>query len=221
MQYLHHKKAGEKTIVLVGDEHRYIFKVRRHREGEIITLRNLVDDNIYNYEISSMDKREAHLLLQDFHTLVIKAKRRLHIGWCLIEPKNIEKMLPTLNEIGVEKISFILCSRSQKNFKLDCKRLEKIVLNSSQQCGRSEPMKLMPVESLEEFLSDNPDAVALNFSDNFLDRDSSIETIVIGCEGGFTEKEMELFGEKIVGLDSSLILKSESAICAVASKMLL
>ncbi|WP_318532959.1 hypothetical protein [Sulfurovum mangrovi] len=37
-----------------------------------------------------------------------------------------------------------------------------------------------------------------------------------------TEKETALFSsEKIVGFDTPLVLKSESAVCAVASKILL
>jgi 16S rRNA (uracil1498-N3)-methyltransferase len=221
VQYLHHKQAGEESILLKDDKHRYIFKVRRHREGEIIALRNLEDDMLYSYEISTLTKKEALLRLKESRSLVVKAKKKLHIGWCLIDPKSIEKILPTLNEMGVDKISFIMCSRSQKNFKIDCKRLERIVLNSSWQCGRSELMRLEPIDSLEEFLNQNPNAIALNFSNKLLDGDSDIDTIVVGCEGGFTEQEIALFGDNIVGLDSPLILKSESAVCAVASKILL
>jgi len=221
MQYLHHKEAGESTLLLKGDEHRYIFKVRRHREGEVIALRNLEDDNLYSYEINSLDKKEASLFLKKSESLILRAKRKLHIGWCIIDPKSIERVLPTLNEIGVERISFIICGRSQKNFRVDIKRLARIILNSSQQCGRSEIMKLELIDSLEKFLEQNPNAIALNFSDRFLDGDSNIETIVVGCEGGFTEEEMALFENNIIGLDSPLILKSESAVCAVASKILL
>jgi 16S rRNA (uracil1498-N3)-methyltransferase len=221
VQYLHHKQAGEESLLLKGDEHRYIFKVRRHREGEIIALRNLEDDILYSYEISSLDKKEALLLLKESRILVVKAKKKLHIGWCLIDPKSIEKLLPTLNEIGVSEISFIMCSRSQKNFRIDCERLERIILNSSQQCGRSKPMRLKPIDSLKEFLNQNPNAIALNFSNKILGENSNIETIVIGCEGGFAEDEIALFRDNIIGLDSPLILKSESAVCAVASKILL
>ncbi|NOZ90056.1 MAG: 16S rRNA (uracil(1498)-N(3))-methyltransferase [Epsilonproteobacteria bacterium] len=221
MQYLYHKESSIPTITLRGDEHRYIFKVRRHKEGETIALRNLEDSTIYYYKIVSMDKKEANLLLQDSKELTIKAKRELHIGWCIIEPKNIEKVLPTLNELGVASISFIYCKRSQKNFKLDFKRLEKILLNSSQQSGRSEMMRLEVVDNLESFLKLYPDSVALNFSDNILKAQDSIDSIVIGCEGGFTDSEIELFGDKIVGLDTTMVLKSESATCAVASLVLL
>lgn len=222
MQYLHHKQAGEETLLLKDDAYRYIFKVRRHRKGETIALRNLKDETIYHYKISHLDKKEAYLLLENSEILVIKAKKKLHIGWCIIDPKSIEKLLPTLNEIGVDTISFIYCKRSQKSFKLDFTRFEKILLNSSQQSGRSEMMKLEIVESLELFLEQNPNSVALNFSDNVLENGRDIGVMVIGCEGGFSDEEMAMFDEKhIVGLDSALILKSESAVCAVASKILL
>jgi 16S rRNA (uracil1498-N3)-methyltransferase len=221
MQYLYHKQAGEKSLLLKGDEHRYIFKVRRHREGEIVALRNLKDNILYSYEIESLNRKEALILLKESKKLIVKASKKLHIGWCIIDPKSIEKLLPTLNEIGVEKISFIICSRSQKNFKIDYRRLERIVLNSSQQCGRSELMRLEPIDSLEEFIEQNPSAIALNFSNNILKNKSVIDTVVIGCEGGFEVDEIALFGDSVVGFDSPLILKSESAVCAIASKILL
>ncbi|MBU1667796.1 16S rRNA (uracil(1498)-N(3))-methyltransferase [bacterium] len=222
MQYLYHKEAGVSTLLLKGDEHRYIFKVRRHREGEVIALRNLEDEKIYHYVISSLDKKEAHLQLQNLEILSVKATRSLHIGWCIIDPKSVEKVLPTLNEIGVEQITFIYCERSQKSFKPDFARLEKILLNSSQQCGRSAIMKLSIGSSLKSFVSKYPDAVMMNFSEQTLTDTADVSTVVIGCEGGFTADEVAMFSsENIMGLDTPLILKSESAVCAVASKVLL
>ena len=221
MQYLFHTQASEPSLELRGDEHRYIFKVRRHKEGEDIALRNLKDNKIYLYTISFIDKQHALLTLNNSKILEVKAKKSLHIAWCVIDPKSIEKVLPTLNEIGIEKISFIYCKRSQKSFKLDFKRLEKILLNSSQQCGRSQLMELEMVENLEAFLNAYPETVMLNFSENILTNDSNISTIAIGCEGGFTDEEIALFEpEKIMGLDSPLILKSESAVCTVGAKIL-
>lgn len=222
MQYLYHKEAGASTLLLKGDEHRYIFKVRRHREGEAIALRNLEDEKLYHYLISSLDKKEAHLQLQNSECLSVKAKQPLHIGWCVIDPKSVEKVLPTLNEMGIEKITFIYCERSQKSFKVDFTRLEKILLNSSQQSGRSVMMKLSMGSSLEEFLKEHPQAVMINFSKQTLSESSDVSTVVIGCEGGFTIEEVALFkAENIMGLDTPLILKSESAVCTVASKLLL
>jgi len=148
--------------------------------------------------------------------------RLLHVGWCIIDPKSIEKLLPMLNEIGVEKITFIYCDRSQKQFKPDLIRLEKILINSSQQSGRSTLMVLDFKESLEVFLDHYPEASLLHFSDKHIDVQNDIETIVVGCEGGLSAKEIMLFNsDKVVGLDTPMILRSESAVSVAASKLLL
>ncbi len=222
MQYLYHKDAKASSLSLLGDEHRYIFKVRRHKEGDKLYLRNLQDDILYTYKIQSLSKKEALLELQSQKIYKVATKKNLHIGWCIIDPKSIEKVLPTLNELGVEKITFIYCQRSQKSFKIDTKRWEKIILNSSQQCGRSTLMILDTSPTLIDFLEYNPSSYLLNFSDTKLSTKESVETIIIGCEGGLTIEEIELFHPKdIIGLDTPLILKSESAVTAVASKILL
>jgi 16S rRNA (uracil1498-N3)-methyltransferase len=220
--YLYNTQAGTPQLSLEGDDHRYIFKVRRHKEGDTLYLRNLEDGLLHRYLITFMDKRVSNLTLQESTTLEVKAKQSLHIGWCVIDPKSVEKVLPSLNEMGVEKITFIYCKRSQKSFKLDFKRLEKILLNSSQQSGRSQMMELATSEDLPQFLTAYPDSKMLNFSENNFIGSTIVDTIVIGCEGGFHEDEVALFKpENIVGFDTPLVLKSESAVCAVASKILL
>jgi len=222
MLYLYHVAAGESTLHLEGDEHRYIFKVRRHKVDDTLYLRNLEDGLLHRYLITALDKKSAYLARQDSNTLEVKAKKSLHIGWCVIDPKSVEKILPSLNEMGVEKITFIYCKRSQKSFKLDFKRLEKILLNSSQQSGRSKMMQLELAENLENFIAQNPQSKMLNFSETNFISNAVLDTIVIGCEGGFAEDEVALFApEDIVGFDTPLVLKSESAVCAVASKVLL
>jgi len=223
MQYLHHPDAGASGLTLEGDAHRYLFKVRRHRAGEFVHLRTGEDDALYRYHIASLDKKTAHLVLEEQSTLSIIAPKVLRIGWCQIDPKNIEKILPTLNEMGVASITFFPCARSQKNFKPDCVRMEKILTNSSQQCGRSRGMQLGQVESLEAFLASSPEAYLLHFSQQPLPCDIPTPmTIVIGAEGGLTEEELALFApERIVGLGTPMILRSESAAVAVAGRVLL
>ena len=222
MLYLYNLQAGMPQLSLEGDDHRYIFKVRRHKEGDTLYLRNLEDGLLHRYLITFMDKRSTMLALQESSRLEIKAKHSLHIGWCVIDPKSVEKVLPSLNEMGVEKITFIYCKRSQKSFKLDFKRLEKILINSSQQSGRSQMMQFEMSEDLPQFLAKYPQSKMLNFSENNFIGTTTVDTIVIGCEGGFHEDEVALFKtENIVGFDTPLVLKSESAVCAVASKLLL
>jgi len=222
MQYLYHTEAGVSHLTLVGDDHRYIFRVRRHKEGERIALRNLQDTILYSYEIIGIDKRAVSLSLVDQRELTISARVDLHIGWCIIDPKSIEKMLPTLNEIGVSKITFIECQRSQRNFHIDIGRIKKILLNSSQQSGRSVMMQIEKIATLKEFVDRYPDSYMLNFSPHKLSVDHQIETIVVGCEGGFTNEEIEMIdSDRVVSFDTPLILRSESAVSAISSKILL
>jgi 16S rRNA (uracil1498-N3)-methyltransferase len=83
-------------------------------------------------------------------------------------------------------------------------------------------MKLEMAEDLKSFLTQNPQSMMLNFSDNKIGSQGNTDTIVIGCEGGFHEDEVVQFAaDKIIGFDTPLVLKSESAVCAVASKLLL
>jgi 16S rRNA (uracil1498-N3)-methyltransferase len=222
MLYLYNKEAGKPQLTLNGDDHRYIFKVRRHKAEDILHLRNLEDGLLYTYLVTHIDKRSVTLDLKESQTLEVKARRSLHIGWCVIDPKNIEKVLPSLNEMGVEKITFIYCKRSQKSFKPDFKRLEKILLNSSQQSGRSEMMQLEMADDLQTFLLQNPQSKMLNFSKSRFVSNTAFKTIVVGCEGGFTQEEETLFSsEDVIGFDTPLVLKSESAVCAVCSQKLL
>ncbi len=97
-----------------GDDFRYIVKARRHRVEESIAIRNLEDDNIYFYKIENITKRAVTLQLIEQRELIVESKGVLNIGWCIIEPKVIEKTLPSINEMGVNSITFIYCKRFSK-----------------------------------------------------------------------------------------------------------
>ena len=218
MQFLYYPKTLN-NITLNGNEHKYLFKVRRIKKDELINIRNLEDDYLYTYRIEDINKKEAHLKLINKELKPNKPHTFFHLGWCIIEPKNIEKILPTLNEIGVSKISFVYCDFSQKNFKLKLERLKTILINSNQQCGRSDLMEIEILNSSKEFFEKYPDFIALDFNGENIECKNYNKPFLIGAEGGFSEKEKEHFKE-IVKL-KSFILRSESAACAIASKILL
>jgi len=221
MRYLYHPHAKESFLALVENDYKYIIKARRHTLGDKIFLRNLHDAHLYRYEIQAITKKEAHIALVDYEIQTVEAKQKLHIGWCVIDPKSIEKSISSLNEMGVDKITFIYCDRSQKNFKIDFERLEKILISSSSQCGRSSIITLEHSPNLQDFKLAYPNSLMLNFSNTHLEQNSFIDTLVIGCEGGFAPSEMRLYDGQTVGFDTPLILKSQSAALAVASKVLL
>ncbi len=222
MQFTYHPNCKDISLTIDGELHNYLFKVRRTKVDENLFLRNLVDNNIYEYKIISSDRRKTKLELVSYEEKIIKQSNSLHIGWCVVDPKTIEKMLPSLNELGVDKISFIYCQYSQKQFKLNFEKLNKILINSSQQSGRSTLMQLKVYKTLDSFLIDYPETYMFNFSKALIDTTKDeIETILIGCEGGFSKEEIsKITPSKIVGINSNLILRSETAVVTVASKIL-
>lgn len=221
MQFLYHKESGHPTLILEDEAFRYVVKVRRAKEGSVIETRNLQNTTLYSYRITAIDRRRAQLELLDQKELILPGGD-LHIGWCVIDPKTVEKSLPMLNQIGVGKISFITCDYSQKNFKISEERLEKILINSCEQCGRSDLMTFDFCDSLPAFLQANPKCAILDFNPNSTFDKTSTRTLIIGCEGGFSEKERKLFKDHpVVSFDTGLILRSETAAISAASKILL
>ena len=219
MQFLYHPDAGLPDITIEGEAYRYVVKVRRHREGERIALRNLADDWLHFYRIEKITRREAELAFEEKEERVVMPSRRLHLGWCVVDPKTIEKTLPTLNELGVAKISFVYCARSQKNFRLDFRRYERILINSSQQCGRSRMMELERFDTLEAYFRAYPQSAVLDFGGTPLVCDTPLDSILVGCEGGFDDEERKFFADRTMyGLDTPLILRSETAAIVVADQ---
>jgi 16S rRNA (uracil1498-N3)-methyltransferase len=219
MQYLYDKDAGAPELQINGESHRYLFKVRRFHEGDLIHLRNLQDDTLYQYEIVKIMRREA---LLKFVNAQKETRRsgRLHLIWCVIDIKIIEKTLPMLNQLGVAKITFVYCDRSQRNFKLDLNRIEKILINSSQQCGRSDLMEIEIIETLDNVLKKYSNIAVLDFDGT--KEWTEFESVLIGCEGGFSEEEREKLKKSYkIGLKTDLILKSETAAVSIASKLLI
>lgn len=222
MQFLYDIEAKKSILNVQNDNYKHIIKARRYKIGDKVPFRNLIDKNIYYYEISFINKKSAILNLKFSEGKEVQEKKKLHIAWCVIDPKIILKQLPYLNELGVNKITFIFCDYSQKNFKLDLKKFEKVLINSSQQCGRSSIIKLETINSLDTFIEKNPDTYMLNFSQNNIENHKKdIKTIIIGCEGGFSKNEINLLStHKIVGFNTPLILKSQTAVISVASKII-
>ena len=222
MQFTYHIDSGNQSLKIDGDLHKYLFKIRRQDSNQNIYFRNLKDNNIYEYEAVNISRRNTVLNLVSAEEKIIEPYKNLHIGWCIIDTKEVEKNIALLNEIGVSKITFITCQYTQKKYKINFEKLEKLLENSSSQCGRSNIIELDTCDSLENFIETYPDTYMFNFSSNNInDSKEDIETIVIGCEGGFSSDEVSKFKQdKIVGCNINAILKSQTAVVSVASIVL-
>lgn len=221
--YIFHENAGEAHLNIKGEAHKYLVKVRRHKVGDELYFRSQESIQIlHKYKIVSLDARSLDMELLSSEEQIIQAKKELHIAWCVIDSKSIEKVLPSLSEIGVGKISFIFCDRSQKNFKLDFKRYERILEASMQQCGRSSYIEFDTYKNIAAFIAAFPDTKVFDFCDRVLENGDDFKRVLIGCEGGFSQNEKELLkAQEVFRLNTPMVLRSESAVMAVASKILL
>ncbi|QNM90374.1 16S rRNA (uracil(1498)-N(3))-methyltransferase [Aliarcobacter cryaerophilus] len=223
MQFIYDKNAKNELLKIEDENYNYIVKARRHKLDDILDFRNLEDDFLYSYKISQIDKKSLILNLLKKEEKLIENSKKIHLGWCIVDPKTIYENIASLNELGVDKITFVYSDFSQKNFKINFEKLEKILINSSSQCGRSSIIKLDICKNIDTFIADNPDTYFLDFSQTSIDsKVLDIKTLMIGTEGGFSKRERELFNKNfIVGFSSNLILKSQTAIISATSKIIL
>ena len=218
MKFLYSKEAKNERIRLEGEGFLHL-KARRAKIGERIDVRNLTDRQNHIYEIINLDKRGAELNLIFSHDVDAR-NSDLTLAWAIVDPKTIEKTLPSLNEIGIAKIVFFYGEFSQKNFKLDFSRLERILISSCEQCGRNDLTKFEIYKSLDELVKFYPNVALIDFEGENLDGYAGKEILAIGPEGGFSRSEREAVAKKY-GLKAKNILRSQTAILGVTAKILI
>ena len=221
MQFLFDENAGVSELCLKNEAFHHL-KVRRVKAGEGLNLRNLKDDFLYTYTIKELGRNSCTLFLEQKTLTKAQIHTNLSLAVGVFEPKNIEKILPFLNELGLYKLIFVFTQFSQADFKPNFARFERILINSCEQCGRFEMMQFECFESTAEFAKAYPNAIMVDFSAE--NDDFSVvgenDILFIGAEGGFTDDERAFFKRKI-RLKSPYILRSQSALVSVVAKILL
>lgn len=224
MIYALHDDAGDENVRIKSDSFKHLIKARRMKTGDTIILRHLDKSYNYTYVVQEIQRNHANLTLLKQESHSCQSEKELHVGWCMIDPKSIEKVLASAVELGVTTISFINCERSQQNFKLDQVRFERIIQGAMQQSGRTNPLKLSFNLPLEAFLNNHTNITVLDFAnEHFSTQQSALSnSVLIGAEGGFCPKEKELLQTYAVKrLQTPMVLRSETALLAVASLLLL
>lgn len=217
MVFLYSKDCGNEILTIDQDQFKHL-KARRVSVGDRQDVRNLKDGYNYIYEIVSMDRKSANLALI-FKSSVFDFASDITLAWAVVEPSVVEKTLPSLNELGIKKLCLVYSEFSQKDIKFSTDRLRRILINSSQQCGRNSIMEVEIFENIENFRAKFDEICLIDFEGENLNSARANEVLFIGPEGGFSDKEKSEFKSYNLGLKS--ILRSNTAIIAVASKMIL
>ncbi len=158
-------------------------------------------------------------------------RNNVYLCMALVKKDNFELIAQKVTEIGVTHIVPILCERSEKR-KLNMDRLNKIILESSEQSGRGDIPTIHEVMKIEEVFKKgilpqekivlHPEGDALKKYLSGLHETKSF-AVFVGPEGGFSPKEIELLKSYNVPAISlgSQILRAETAAIAISSLLIL
>lgn len=189
-------------ILIDSDEQQHITKVLRMREGEEIFVTdgngNLAKGNlVFEGKKVSLDVSEIKENLPDFSP-------KLHIA--IAPTKNIDRIeffVEKAVEMGISEITFILTEKTErKNISID--KLRKQAIGASKQSHRFHFPKVNDLIKFSDFIKNlNPENTFVAHCNENLKRINlndipNLEnyTFLIGPEGDFSDKEIQLLAEK-------------------------
>ncbi|KIA85840.1 16S rRNA (uracil(1498)-N(3))-methyltransferase [Flavobacterium sp. AED] len=207
MQLFYNPNINETTETFSFDkeESKHIIKVLRKKDSDILFVTNglgylfkteitLASDNKCTVKIISFEKTAT----PKFHLHLAVAPTKMN--------DRFEWFLEKATEIGIHEITPIICDRSERKV-INTERFDKILLTAMKQSNVLFLPKLNNAISFKEFLKQKQEG--LNFIAHCEETDKKTlktalkpnenVTILIGPEGDFTEKEIEL------ALDSNYI----------------
>lgn len=236
-------------VVIAGDELHHIRDVCRQGLGskfEVI----VPGEGAYFVEITSESKKESRARVLEVRAIPDLPRPHLHLAMSVPRFPVFEAVLEKAVELGVSSVrpffsDFSFIKKQEDVFAKKLPRFEKIVVSSTQQCGRGELMPIhqpIAVESLLQTFNREPDAVGL-FAYEASDRPGVLAAreglahlhplephangagtpqdvwIFVGAEGGFSDREVDLFqslGLQPVTLGRQ-VLRVETACVALVS----
>ena len=153
--------------------------------------------------------------------------RRINIFLSIIKKDHFELALEKCVELGVYSINPVIAERSEKK-DLNFERLNKIAKEASEQSERGMLPVINPISNLEDaIVKSEGSKIAFHttgqiFIKEEFEADEEV-SIFIGPEGGWTEKEIEIFEKNNIEILSlgNQILRAETATIAVATLFLL
>lgn len=192
----------------------------------------LFDGSGIDYLCMITSLRNSGATLEVIENKEVNMKRNnVYLCMAMIKKDNFELVAQKVTEIGVTHIIPILCEHSEKK-KLNMDRLNKIVLEASEQSGRGDIPTVHEIYSIEEVFKKgilpqekmvlHPEGETLKKYFEGLNEVKSF-AVFVGPEGGFSPKEIELlksYNVPAITLGSQ-ILRAETAAIAISSLLIL
>ena len=206
-------------IILSAEESKHATKVLRKKEGDIL---NFTDGKGYLYkaEITLADSRKCRLKIVSSEQKEKQHNYHLHIA--IAPTKNMDRFewfLEKSTEIGIDEITPIICSRSERKV-IKTERCNRILLSAMKQSLKFQLPKLNESVSFKDFIKQdfNGDKYIAHCAEGIKKKLKTINEkekylILIGPEGDFSQKEIDLAFQnqfKAVSISASR-LRTETA----------
>lgn len=211
----------KRTAVLRDEEFYHAVKVTRHKVGYKLVICN-GDDFDYNCEVTEITKDALYARIESRteNKTELKNPVVLYIG----VNKEIDTVVQKAVEMGVRKIVPFTSAHSNVD-KINIERLNKIVVESSKQCGRNRLAEICPLVTYKEALFVAKDTNILfyyEYERNNKTCDVSIDdreiSVFIGSEGGFSSDEVAYAkeaGAKLLTLGDRILRVSTAVVSAL------
>lgn len=213
-------------VASIGDASsvRHITGPLRRRRGDELAVR--VGSRGYRASITSVHAGKIMLEILAEEALQDRCSRTVHLGLCLIDPKDFEDALRPVTELGAADIHPVVSRRSGVRSITSARfsRWQAIVLEAVKQCER----KTIPVIHQPVDLHDLVGGASRTWGRKlFAHRDGERDFragderdagIIIGPEGGFTKEEvlmMEAGGFTAVSMGPTTLRAVTAAVAAV------
>ena len=185
-------------IILSAEESKHATKVLRKKEGDIL---NFTDGKgaFYKAEITIADSRKCRLKVLSTEKKEKQHNYHLHIA--IAPTKNMDRFewfLEKATEIGIDEITPIICSRSERKV-IKTERCNRILLSAMKQSLKFHVPKLNEAISLNDFIKQDFEGTKYiahceDGEKTELRKEEKVNktTVLIGPEGDFSPAEIEI-----------------------------
>ncbi len=198
--YHPHVKSTDQQIIFGKEESRHIAKVLRYKEGTVLNITN-GKGYLFTTELVSVTPKQCITNIKEY-TLTPALPYRLHMA--VAPTKNndrFEWFLEKATEIGVHKITPVICNHSERKV-IRPDRYEKIIESAMKQSLKAYKPILAQQVSFSEFIKQSEDIDTIKCIAHCHDSAKvSLKSVVqpgkdilvlIGPEGDFSYKEIEM-----------------------------
>lgn len=196
MQLFYCPNIDSGSLFLNTEESKHCTKVLRKKEGDII---HLIDGNGTFYDAKILIASQKKVLFKLIRKWIENPRPySLHIAIAPTKNNNrFEWFLEKATEIGVDQITPIICSHSERKV-INNDRMEKIILSATKQSIKSKIPVLNQAIEFNNFVKKNQNSNCFIAhceqvpKKNLQTVVSAKSTILIGPEGDFSQQEIDL-----------------------------